>query len=180
MTNVIFIGHFRAKNGFALILLNWPYSQKDMSRKTLPIAAFILSFAFTISANAQEAEKEAIKQVVMKETESYLAVDMETWTSTWLPVPYAYWSFSDSNGTQFIDGWENIQSTFADYFKNQKPSRSKLSYTWLEIRVYGTGAYVRFKEKQVGNNIVEETNQIRVLEKKDGKWKVVCMSAIVQ
>jgi hypothetical protein len=151
-----------------------------MPRKTVQIVALLLFTAIAFSTQAQEAEKEAIKQVVMKETESYLGVDLETWTSTWLPVSYAYWSFSDSNGTQFIDGWDNIQSTFAEYFKNQKPSRSKLSYTWLEIRVYGTGAYVRFKEKQVGNNTVEETNQIRVLEKKDGKWKVVCMSAIVQ
>lgn len=129
---------------------------------------------------AQETEKEAIKRVVMQETESYLGVDFEAWSGCWLPVPYAYWSFSDKSGTQFIDGWDTIQKTFETYFQSQKPSRSKLTYTWQEIRVYNNGAYVRFREHADDGIRVEETDQIRVLEKKDGKWKVVCMSAVVK
>ncbi len=141
---------------------------------------FAACFAAALPALAQEAEKDAIKRVVMLESESYLAVDMETWKTTWAPVSYAYWSFSDKSGTQFIDGWDEIQRTFEPYFKDQKPSRSKLTYTWKEIRVYASGAYVRFQEKSDDNGRVEVTDQIRVLEKRDGKWKVVCMSAVVQ
>src|SRR5690242_10546287 len=109
---------------------------------------FFLAIGLALAplVKAQDAEKEAIKRVVMLESESYLSVDMETWKTTWAPVSYAYWSFSDKGGTQFIDGWEEIQRTFESYFKEQKPSRSKLSYTWKEIRVYGTGAYMRFQE----------------------------------
>lgn len=144
------------------------------------IFCLVIGLVTPPSAMAQDAEKDAIKRVVMLESESYLAVDIETWKTTWAPVSYAYWSFSDKSGTQFIDGWEDIQRTFEPYFKDQKPSRSKLSYTWKEIRVYGSGSYVRFQEKSDDNGRIEITDQIRVLEKRDGKWKVVCMSAVVQ
>ncbi|MDZ4715761.1 MAG: hypothetical protein SH819_09860 [Cytophagales bacterium] len=115
----------------------------------------------------------------MKETEAYLGVDQKTWFSTWMPVTYAYWSFSDSTGTQFIDGWENIQKTFDAYFKTQRPSRSRVTHQWQDIRVYQNGAYIRFRQREDNNNRVIETSQIRVLEKKDGQWKLVCMSAVV-
>lgn len=145
---------------------------------TFSICALLFLTGFVCPA--QDAEKEAIKRTIMLETESYLGVDQKTWMETWLPVPYAYWSFSDKEGTQFVDGWDNIKRTFDEYFKTQKPSRSKISYTWQEIRVYGSGAYVRFTEKHDDNRTVEETSQIRVLEKKEGKWKLVCMSAVVK
>ncbi len=129
---------------------------------------------------AQEPEKEAIRQVVMKETESYLGVDRETWASTWVQTPVAYWSFSDKDGSQFISGWDNIQKTFETYFTNQKPTKHKISYTWQDIRIYTSGAYVRFQEKSDDGRRVEVTDQIRVLEKKDGKWKIICMIAVVE
>ena len=141
--------------------------------------SIILTMAGFVSV-AQNAEKEAIKRIVMLETESYLGVDQAAWTDTWLHASYAYWSFSDSLGTQFVDGWENIQKTFDPYFKTQKPSRSKITYTWQEIRVYTNGAYVRFIEKHDDNRTIEESNQVRVLEKKDGKWKLICMTAVVK
>lgn len=129
---------------------------------------------------AQEAEKEAIKRVIMTETESYLGIDHATWISCWHEVPYAYWSFADKDGSQFINGWANIQQTFEQYFKSQKPSKARISYTWQEIRVYSNGAYVRFQEKADDGNRVEVTDQVRMLEKKDGKWKIICMIAVVE
>ncbi len=148
--------------------------------KGIPVFLFLLLIAAGHHSFGQEAEKEAIKRIVMEETEAYLGVDQGVWLETWLHVPYAYWSFSTKAGTQFVDGWENIQNTFEVYFRTQKPSRSKVSYTWQEIRVYGNGAYVRFQERADDNHSIELTNQIRVLEKKDGKWKMVYMSAVVE
>lgn len=134
-----------------------------------------------ISAVAQEErEKAAIKTVVAHETEAYFGVDRKAWTENWLPVPYAYWSYSDSTGTNFVDGWKNIDSVFNDYFLKQKPSRSKITYQWQEIRVYGTGAYVRFVQRVVDEIDTEVSSQMRVLEKKDGKWKMICMDAVAQ
>jgi len=177
---IMFFPLFKLGSRITIQFTKFVLSRINMLRKVLQTLTLCLVASAMTAVNAQEAEKDAIRRVVMQETESYLNVDLETWKSTWLPVSYAYWSFSDKGGTQFIDGWEKIESTFTDYFTNQKPSRSKLTYTWQEIRVYGSGAYVRFKEKQVDNDLTEESNQIRVLEKKDGKWKIICMSAVVE
>jgi hypothetical protein len=143
------------------------------------IVLLVLTFG-PLSLKAQEAEKEAIKRVIMMETESYFGVDRETWASAWLPTSYAYWSFSDKNGSQFISGWDDIQNTFQQYFKSQKPSKARITYTWQEIRLYANGAYVRFREKADDGNRVEITDQVRMLEKKDGKWKIMCMIATVE
>lgn len=150
------------------------------TKKKIQVSILFLLMGVGPLCFGQEAEKEAIKQVVMQETDSYLGVDQNAWFETWMHVPYAYWSFSTKEGTQFVDGWDNIQKTFDEYFKTQKPSRSKVTYAWQEIRVYGNGAYVRFRERADDNHSVEVTDQIRVLEKKDGKWKMVCMSAVVE
>lgn len=140
----------------------------------------LLLILLPMLALGQEAEKEAIKRVIMEETESYLSVDEASWAATWLPASYAYWSFSDKDGSQYISGWDNIRQTFDQYFKSQKPSKAKLSYTWTEIRVYSNGAYVRFKEKADDGNRVEVTDQVRILEKKDGKWRIIGMIAAVE
>ena len=142
---------------------------------------FLLLLVFgPLLLKAQETEKEAIKRVIMMETESYLGVDQAAWASSWHQVPYAYWSFADKDGSQYINGWEAIQQTFEQYFRSQKPSKSRIYYTWQEIRVYGNGAYARFKEKADDGNRVEVTDQVRMLEKKDGKWKIICMIAVVE
>ena len=133
-----------------------------------------------IAFGQEEKEKAAIKAVIARETESYFNVDKESWKDTWMPVSYAFWSYSDSTGTNAVDGWQNIEKTFDDYFRTQKPSRSKIVYVWQEIRVYGNGAYARFIQRAQDSNETEETTQMRVLEKKDGKWKLICMNAVVK
>lgn len=142
--------------------------------------SFLLLTGSVTHALAQDAEKEAIKRVVAQETESYLGVDYATWAGTWQQAPFAYWSFSDKNGSQFISGWDNIQQTFESYFKEQKPTKHKITYTWQDIRVYTNGAYVRFQEISDDGRRIETTDQIRVLEKKEGKWKIICMIAVVK
>ena len=133
-------------------------------------------------------EVTAIKAVLEKETQSFFNVNRKDWEDSWMKVPYAYWSYSDSTGTSYIEGWENISKSFDEYFRTQVSSRpidvahqsSKITLerTWHDIRVYGNGAYVHYTQKVKDNIAHDETSQIRVLEKKDGKWKVICVGVI--
>lgn len=126
-------------------------------------------------------EKDAIKAVIAKETSSFMNVDYKAWSETWNKVPYAYWSYSDSTGTSYVEGWDKLDKTFADYFRTSKPSKAQITNEWIEIRVYGNGAYARFVQKVKDNIDRDETSQMRVLEKgKDGKWKVICVGAIAK
>lgn len=144
---------------------------------------------FGLSAGAQ-ADKEAIKAVIEKETTSFHNVNRKDWDDAWMHEQYVYWSYSDSTGTNFLEGWNAISKYFDEYFKTQVPIRVidvthnasvTINRTWKEIRIYGNGAFVRYDQQVKDNKIhFDETSQVRVLEKKDGKWKVVCVSVIAK
>jgi outer membrane PBP1 activator LpoA protein len=130
---------------------------------------------------AQQKDVEAIKAVISKETSSFMNVNQKNWSDTWLKVPYAYWSYADSTGTNFVEGWDELNKTFDTYFRTQKPSKATLFNEWQEIRVYGNGAYARFIQKVKDDIDYDETSQVRVLEKnKEGQWKVICVVAIAK
>lgn len=137
----------------------------------------ILCCVMPVSAQNQS-DTEAIKAVIARETSSFFKVDYKNWAESWNKVPYAYWSYSDSTGTSFVEGWEALTKTFDEYFKTQKPSNAVVENEYQEIRVYGTGAYARFVQRVKDEIDRDETSQIRVLEKKEGKWKVICVGAI--
>ena len=134
-------------------------------------------------------ETEAIKQAIELETSSFLKVDEQNWEGSWAQTPYAYWSYSDSSGTSFIEGWDNINKNFDGYFKTQVASRNidvahpdmelVVERDWKEFRVYGNGAFVQYTQRVKDNQINrDETSQIRVLEKKAGKWLVTYVGII--
>jgi len=157
----------------------------------------LLYFSFTglfwlvsISLAAQD-DKAAIKAAIEKETLSFHKIDRKSWQDSWLHVPYAYWSYSDSTGTSFVEGWEAIDKTFDSYFKTQVVGRQidvarqgeglTIERTWKEIRVYNNGAFVQYIQKVNDKQINrDETSQIRILEKKDGKWKIVYVGIIAK
>lgn len=150
----------------------------------------ILLVSFAGSVRAQDKEKDAIKKVIETETSAFLNVNKGGWESTWLNVPYAYWSYSDSTGTTYVEGFQEISKFFHEYFKTQTASRTidvakrsegdiKIEREWKEIRVYGNGAFTRHTQRVSNKKInMDETSHIRVLEKKDGQWKIVCVGVI--
>ncbi len=118
--------------------------------------------------------------MIARETAAFMNVDYQTWADTWLKAPYVYWSYSDSTTTSFVEGWDALNNTYTQYFKDARPSNAQITNEWIEIRVYETGAYVRFIQRVKDDIDTDETSQVRVLEKVDGKWKVVCVWAIAQ
>jgi hypothetical protein len=145
--------------------------------KKLTLILLLFCSAF-YSLRAQD--EDAIKSVIAQETSAFMNVDYKSWADTWAKVPYAYRSYSDATTTTYAEGWEELNKTFADYFKTAKPANSEIINDWLEIRIFENGAYVHFTQSIKDHIDVEETSQIRVLEKKDGKWKIVYLEAIAK
>ena len=152
------------------------------------IIATVFAGFISIQVAAQD-EKVAIKAIIEKETLSFFNADRKSWEDTWVQTPYAYWSYSDSTGTSFIEGWEALTRSFDDYFRTQVSNRAidvahqsnkiKIDRVWKEFRVYGSGAFVHYIQKVTDNGVArDETSQIRILEKKDGKWRIACVGAI--
>jgi hypothetical protein len=158
-----------------------------MKTKTLPLLGLLCLLFASVTAQ----DEKAIKAAIEKETMSFFNLDRKGWEESWLPVSYAYWSYSDSTGTSYVEGWEAVKKSFDAYFKTQRPNRDidvahtsnnkpiTIDRTWKEIRIYGTGAFVRYDQRVKDDQIYrDETSQVRVLEKKDGKWKIICVGAI--
>lgn len=138
-------------------------------------------FCLLLVTAAAQNDIEAIKAVIERETTFFFSVDRPGWEVNWLNAPYTYWSFSDSVGGSFVEGTDNIKKNFDEYFKTAKPSKSKIERTWLVVRVYDKGAYVRFLQKVTDDIDNDETSEVRMLEKdKDGKWKIIFLNAFAK
>ncbi|MBS1490779.1 MAG: hypothetical protein JSS93_09650 [Bacteroidetes bacterium] len=142
------------------------------------LTLFWVIVAATIPQAFAQTDEAAIKEVIAQETYSYFTVNRKNWEDCWLKVPYAYWSYSDSTWASFVDGWDAINKNFDNYFKTAKPSRAEITNEWSYIKIYGNSAYVRFVQKVKDQIDHDDTSQVRVMEKKGGKWKVVCVSAV--
>ncbi len=143
----------------------------------LRICFLFLLLILVSSPLLAQSDEEAIKRVIEKESTAYFNVDYKTWAETWVQVPHAYWAYTDASGTRFLEGWDTIKTSLASYFKSSQPSSGEITNHWLEVRVYQTGAYVRFTQMVIDGIDRTETTQIRVLEKQNGEWRVVCMQA---
>jgi carbonic anhydrase len=159
--------------------------------KNLLILVMLSVLVSCNSSNTSQNDIEAIKAAIENETNSFYKVDRSTWDASWVQGPHAYWSYSDSTGTSFIEGWENISKNFEGYFKTQVANRNidvaksatdlTIDRNWQEIKIYGNGAYVRYTQKVKDNQIDrDETSQIRVMEKVDGVWRVAYVGIIAK
>lgn len=127
----------------------------------------------TLVIAQDDKEKAAIKAVIIKETTAFFQTDYKGWMDCWVHAPYAYWSNADSTGIYTYEGWKAIEIGFTDYFVTSKPSTAKIDRKWHEIRVYGSGAYARFVQITTEDGNVKVEDELRVLEKQNGQWKIV-------
>jgi len=140
----------------------------------------LMSVAFNLYAQKKNADVNAIRAVIERETKAFFEIDYKTWADSWAHTPYAFWSFADTTDVNSFSGWSQIEKGFAEYFRTSKPSTAKIEREWLglEIKIFGNGAYVRFNQHVDDNTRRPAQAEVRVLEKINGLWKIVCVSVI--
>lgn len=143
------------------------------------IFCICLLVCYTVSSFGQKNnDVEAIKALIEKETLAFFEIDYDTWASSWARTSYAFWSFADTTDVNSFSGWGNISAGFKEYFRTAKPSKAKIERTWLDVKVYGNGAYARFTQQVYDNTRRPPQAEVRVLEKVKGVWKIVCVNVI--
>lgn len=133
------------------------------------------------SLSAQNLTDEAqIKALIERETNAYFNIDYETWMDSWSHVPYAYWSYADTAGINYFAGWKAIEIGFNDYFITTRPTSTEIERTWEHLRIYGDGAYARFRQTVINDGVRGPVQtEIRVLEKDpDNHWKIVLVAVL--
>ncbi len=150
-------------------------------KKFVIIMAAGLLLSIPVMAQKKISDEEAIKAVVERETKAYFNIDYKTWMESWSHVPYAYWSYADTGGINYYEGWKAIEIGFTDYFVTSKPSKIEIDRTWEDLRIYKDGAYARYKQRVITNGVIgPEQTEIRILErdKKDNKWRIVLVGVL--
>jgi hypothetical protein len=122
---------------------------------------------------------EAIKKCIEDESKAYFSVDYQKWMESWIHTPSAYWSYADTTGITSFEGWKAIEIGFTDYFVTTRPSQINIERQWQEVKVYGNGAYARFKQRLITNGVVgPEQVEIRVMEKENDRWKILLVGVL--
>jgi hypothetical protein len=128
---------------------------------------------------AKQNDVEAIKKLIEDESKAYFGVDYQKWMQCWIHTPSAYWSYADTTGITSFEGWKAIEIGFTDYFVTTKPTQINIDRQWQEVKVYGNGAYARFKQRLITNGVVgPEQVEIRVLEKDKDRWKILLVGVL--
>jgi hypothetical protein len=142
-----------------------------------------LCLLVALEAQAQKVNKvndvDAIKTVIEQETKAFFSIDYKTWMESWMHTPSAYWSYADTSGINYYEGWNAIEVGFTDYFLTSKPANINIERTWQEIKVFGNGAYARFKQRLITDGVRgPEQVEIRVLEKDKNTWKILLVGVL--
>ena len=145
-----------------------------MTRKVLLIL-FVLALG---AAACQEvdvvAEEEAIKAVLKKQTDSFYNKSIEGESEVWAHEPYVFRGFSIDH----VIGWENLKQLYEEVFTSNTnaPYLSEHSRHFIHIKddvAWTVYHQVLHFENAQGFDETVEGWEHRILEKRDGEWKIV-------
>ncbi|OEJ99886.1 nuclear transport factor 2 family protein [Roseivirga misakiensis] len=124
-------------------------------------------------------EKAAILKTINNETAAAFNRDYELWKSYWVQKPYVkktYINFYDSTATETL-GWQKVDD-FVRIYIEQHPTPEPLpkAINDIELRLYGTGAWINYEVSDAGKRKKRET---RILEKVNYEWKIAGMHTTI-
>lgn len=126
-----------------------------------------------------EQEKTAILATINSETVAAFSRDYDGWQNKWIHEPFVtktYMQFPDSSITETL-GWKEISGFVKKYFEaHPEPDPLPKPIEDIEVRVYGTGAWVTYEQVDSVRGLKRET---RLMEKVDGIWKIAGMHTTI-
>ena len=124
-------------------------------------------------------EKKAILQTLNDETKAAFQRNYEGWTTKWVHDPSitkTYLNFPDSSFSESM-GWEEISDFVKTYIEDHpEPEPLPTPIDQVEVRLYGTGAWVTYEQVDAQRGRKRET---RLMEKENGTWKIAGMQTTI-
>jgi hypothetical protein len=135
----------------------------------------------------QAKEEEAIKNVIVSETEMWLDQKKDAWAESFIHEPHLTWTVT--NGGEPGDvltmrGWDALNTYMDKWFGNDMSAltkewrKAKTTRDQWSIQIRGNVAYVSFNQRGEGEKQKMDSTETRVLEKINGKWKIVMSSTL--
>lgn len=159
--------------------------------KTLALILIVMLVTLSCSNEAKEQktneanienEKKAIYATIENETKAFFDRNYDAWKSTYAQTDYAFQAWSNRDGTFDSNvGWDDIDNQIGRYITdNPEKSHPKVERKNIKYKFYGDNvAYLTWDQF---NSDREEKNfhhskEVRLMEKINGQWKIVCVSA---
>jgi hypothetical protein len=152
-------------------------------KKTFSVAALVMLTAILYCQQNMEIQKEkkAIKAVIEEETNAYHDKDFDRFAATFVQDESIVKLIVNRNGTEIVEGWENIGSIMKEHFNNFPDSTENNDIkTNYKIRIYDDCAWVTFDEERINDESDSIELGMNILEIVDGKWKIVFLSRIIK
>ncbi len=148
---------------FALVSVT-AYSQEDLALATTKKLKKITYLS----------DEDQIKSVIIKETETYSAGDADGWRSCFTQSPKTAYVYRWPDGeTGQIVGFEQLNAMMTESMNAEQVSNYKtLGRSDWNIKIKGDMAWVTYKEKASIDGKEYSIEEIRVLEKINGAWKL--------
>ena len=128
-----------------------------------------------------EKETEAIKAVIMSESNATHAKDFEKSSGSFLQDSSFIYLSATKYGYQYFEGWGAYSADAREWMESYPtPSTNKYEFSNFRIKVCKKGAYAIYDETvmdQTGVFLMKFIN-VRFLEKVDGEWKIAFMSFV--
>ena len=126
-----------------------------------------------------EAEKEAIKAVIFGETQAWVDRDMAKFNSFYVQDAYQTRVMATCDTSSITHGWDSLSKQMNN-INWTGVENVKFSKDFVDIKVMDNTAWAIYKEKQnadVNGKAMENHLLLTmVLEKKEGNWKISCLS----
>src|SRR5947208_1515769 len=96
---------------------------------------FALAIACVPFAMSSSAQDDDIKQVIIKETDSYFKKDAQAWKSVWLQDPNISRSFVSTYSYYYTAGWDSITvRQLSNFAKDPEPESVEIKRDSFSIR----------------------------------------------
>ena len=146
----------------------------------------MFAFVFITCAYGQETtdlekDKEAIKAVILEETQSFYDRDFDRYAACYKHDESLVDLRAFSTNYAHVVGWEANGSGTKEYLENNpEPVKNTEVKKNFDIHVYPNSARAIFKTEiyDEAGVMVDEDIGVNFLEKIDGKWKIVYLSRI--
>ena len=155
--------------------------------KKYPMTLFTIFLLVIFSCQEKidiEAEKSAVIAVIEEETDAYVDADFPRFTDTYVQDETCVRLTAGKNSYALVEGWDTMGKNFEEIFKDRSPNYQNIKFekSNYRIKVYTTGAWAIFDETASydleGEHFEVTMIGTRVLEKVEGKWKIVFVGIV--
>jgi hypothetical protein len=150
----------------------------------LLIASLVFQYAPAQSKN----DEEAIKKVLIAETDHFNNRNFEAWSNSFVHQPYLLWTVTngfDPGDVLTIRGWDAFKDFMKGWFESaaavqdakEAPQNTTTRDQW-QIQIRDKVAWVTYNQQYKTKDQLLESTETRVMENINGVWKVAMQSTL--